>query len=58
MRKALADTFRDPRFQADSKRMALGVNAPKTGEQIQTLIAQTYSASPQVINRLRKLSLH
>jgi tripartite-type tricarboxylate transporter receptor subunit TctC len=58
MRKALADTFRDPGLQADSKRMSLGVNAPKTGEQIQHLIAQTYSASPQVIGRLRKLSLH
>ena len=58
LRKALADTFRDAAFQADSKRMSLGVNAPKTGEQIQQLIAQTYSASPQVIDRLRKLSLH
>lgn len=58
LRKALADTFRDPAFQADSKRMSLGVNAPKTGEQIQQLIAQTYSVSPKVIDRLRKLSLH
>jgi tripartite-type tricarboxylate transporter receptor subunit TctC len=58
LRKALADTFGDAAFQADSKRMSLGVNAPKTGEQIQQLIAQTYSASPQVIARLRKLSLH
>jgi len=58
MRKALADTFRDPAFLADSKRMALGVNTPKTGEQIQQLIVQTYSAPPKTIDRLRKLSLH
>jgi hypothetical protein len=58
IRKAFADTFRDPAFLADSKRMALGVNTPKTGEQIQQLIAQTYNSPPETIDRLRKLSLH
>jgi tripartite-type tricarboxylate transporter receptor subunit TctC len=58
MRKALADTFKDPAFLADSKRMSLGVNTPKTGEQIQQLIAETYRIPPKVIDRLRKLSLH
>lgn len=58
MRKALADTFRDPAFLADSKRMALGVNTPKTGAQIQQLIADTYRTPPKTIDRLRKLSLH
>jgi len=58
MRKALADTFRDPALLADSKRMSLGVNTPKTGEQIQQLISETYSTPPKTIDRLRKLSLH
>ena len=58
MRKALADTFQDPGFLADSKRMSLGVNSSKTGEQIQQLVAQTYRTPPKVIDRLRKLSLH
>jgi tripartite-type tricarboxylate transporter receptor subunit TctC len=58
MRKALADTFKDPGFVADAKRMALGVNTPKSGEQIQQLIADTYRTPPKVIDRLRKLSLH
>jgi hypothetical protein len=38
--------------------MALGVNSPKTGEQIQKLVEDTYRAPPKVIDRLRKLSLH
>jgi tripartite-type tricarboxylate transporter receptor subunit TctC len=58
MRKALADTFKDPGFVADSKRMSLGVNTPKSGEQIQQLIANTYRTPPKTIDRLRKLSLH
>ncbi|HEY4264568.1 MAG TPA: tripartite tricarboxylate transporter substrate-binding protein [Micropepsaceae bacterium] len=58
MRKALADTFADKGFLADSKRMALGVNTPKSGAQIQQLIADTYRISPKTIERLRKLSLH
>jgi tripartite-type tricarboxylate transporter receptor subunit TctC len=58
MRKALADTFADPGFVADSRRMSLGVNAPRTGEQLQQLISDTYKTPPKVVDRLRKLSLH
>ena len=58
MRTALADTFKDPRFVADSNRMALGVTAPRTGEQIERLIAEAYRAPAKVIERLRRLSLH
>jgi hypothetical protein len=58
MRAAMEATFKDPGFMADAKRMALGVNTPKTGEQIQKLIGDAYRAPPQVISRLRKLSLH
>ena len=58
MRKALADTFSDPEFAADARRMSLGVNAPRRGEQLQQLIADTYKTPPKVVDRLRKLSLH
>jgi tripartite-type tricarboxylate transporter receptor subunit TctC len=58
MRAAMEATFKDPDFLSDSKRMALGVNSPKTGEQIQKLVEDTYRAPPKVIDRLRKLSLH
>jgi tripartite-type tricarboxylate transporter receptor subunit TctC len=58
MRKAFEDTFKDPEFVADAKRMSLGVNAPRTGAQIQDLIEETYHAPPKIIDRLRKLSLN
>jgi tripartite-type tricarboxylate transporter receptor subunit TctC len=58
MRKAFADTFDDPAFRADANRMSLGVTAPKTGTQVQTLIEDAYRIPPQTIGRLRKLSLH
>jgi hypothetical protein len=38
--------------------MSLGVNAPRTGEQLQQLISDTYKTPPKVVDRLRKLSLH
>jgi tripartite-type tricarboxylate transporter receptor subunit TctC len=58
MRTAWEDTFRDPAFLADSKRMSLGVSSPRTGAQIQRLIEETYRTPPQIVDRLRKLSLH
>ena len=58
MRKSLFAVFGDPAFLADSKRMNLGVNRPRTGEQVQNLIQQTYRTPPKVIERLRQLSLH
>jgi tripartite-type tricarboxylate transporter receptor subunit TctC len=58
MRKALEDTFKDPAFLADSKRMSLGVNSPRTGAQIQRLIEETYRTPPKIVDRLRKLLLH
>jgi tripartite-type tricarboxylate transporter receptor subunit TctC len=58
MRKALEDTFKDLAFLADSKRMSLGVNSPRTGAQIQRLIEETYRTPPKIVDRLRKLSLH
>ncbi len=58
MRTALEDTFKDPAFLADSKRMSLGVSSPHTGAQIQRLIEETYRTPPKIVDRLRKLSLH
>jgi len=58
MRKALEDTFKDPDFIADANRMALGVNLPRTGAQIQKMLDDAYRTPPNVVARLRKLSLH
>jgi tripartite-type tricarboxylate transporter receptor subunit TctC len=56
LRTALADTYADPRFLAESKRMGLGVNAPRTGAQLQDVIARAYLSPAPVIERLRKLN--
>jgi tripartite-type tricarboxylate transporter receptor subunit TctC len=58
MRKALEDTFKDPGFMADANHMALGVNLPRTGAQIQKMLDDAYRTPPNVVARLRKLSLH
>jgi tripartite-type tricarboxylate transporter receptor subunit TctC len=56
LRRALADTFADPEFLAESDRMGLGVNAPRTGAQLQDVIARAYRSPSHVIERLRKLN--
>jgi tripartite-type tricarboxylate transporter receptor subunit TctC len=56
VRRALADTFADPEFLAESRRMGLAVNAPRTGAQLQDVIARAYRSPAPVIERLRKLN--
>ena len=56
LRKALADTFADPDFLAESDRTGLGVNAPRTGAQLQDVIERAYRSPSQVVERLRKLN--
>ena len=56
MRKALADTFADPEFLAEGDKMGLGLNAPRTGAQLQDVIAKAYASPSRVVERLRKLN--
>jgi len=56
MRKALADTFADPEFIGESKRLGLADNAARTGEEVQDAIRRAYAAPPRVLDRLRKLN--
>jgi hypothetical protein len=56
MRKALADTFADPQFIAETARLALGPNLPRSGEQIEQVIGRVLAAPPRVLDRLRKLN--
>jgi tripartite-type tricarboxylate transporter receptor subunit TctC len=58
MRAALLATFNDPGFRADATRMNLGVTAPRNGDQLQKLIEDTYRTPPEIVRRLRELSLH
>jgi tripartite-type tricarboxylate transporter receptor subunit TctC len=56
LRKALADTFADPEFLAEGDRMGLAVNAPRTGAQLQDVIARAYQSPSRIVERLRKLN--
>ena len=51
----LAETFADPEFQSESKRLGLGADAPQSGEQIAGVIRRVYGTTPHVLDRLRKL---
>lgn len=55
LRKALADTFADPQFRAESERLALGADTPQRGEQIRDVIRRVNATPPRVLDRLRKL---
>jgi tripartite-type tricarboxylate transporter receptor subunit TctC len=56
IRGALAATFADPEFLAEGERMGLGLNAPRTGAQLQDVIARAYQSPPRIIERLHKLN--
>jgi tripartite-type tricarboxylate transporter receptor subunit TctC len=56
MRQALADTFADAEFLTEGARLGLAVNAPRTGAQLQDVIARAYQSPPRIIERLQKLN--
>ena len=58
MRNAVFATFTDSRFRAETQKMNLGVNAPHSGGQLQKMIEDAYRTPPDIVQRLRKLSLH
>jgi tripartite-type tricarboxylate transporter receptor subunit TctC len=53
LRKAFADTIKDPDFQADAAKQKLDVNAEK-GEEVQARVDKIYSTDPKLIAVLRK----
>ena len=56
LRSAFAATTADAEFLAEAEKMGLGLNASRTGEQIQDVMARTYKSPPSVIDRLRQLN--
>jgi len=56
LRAAFAATMTDPAFLAEGEKLGLGLNAPRTGAQIQELMERTYRSPPRVIDRLRQLN--
>jgi tripartite-type tricarboxylate transporter receptor subunit TctC len=55
LRKAFWESITDPEFLAEQERANLGADTPRTGEQIQDIIVQSYKSPPAVIARLKKL---
>ncbi|TFH42172.1 MAG: hypothetical protein E4H01_13875 [Lysobacterales bacterium] len=54
MRKALMETFADPDFRAEAKKLKVSVN-PVSGEEVERLVAQMHSLPPATIERLKEL---
>ena len=52
LRKAFMDTFRDPAFLAEAKKMNLDVY-PMSGEDLQALVRKVYETSPEVAERAK-----
>jgi tripartite-type tricarboxylate transporter receptor subunit TctC len=57
LREAFAATMVDPEFLAEGEKMGLGLNAPRTGAQIQAVMERAYQSPPRVIDRLRQLNV-
>src|SRR4051812_34354163 len=56
LRNGFGATMAGPDFRAESERMGLGLNAPRTGEQIQEVMEPAFQSPPRVIYRLRQLN--
>ena len=56
LRKALLDTFKDEKFQRDVRRIGLVVNRPRSGEDLQQLIASAYRTPSETLGRLRRIA--
>ena len=56
LRAAFAATIADPAFLAEGERIGLGLNAPRSGAQIQEVMQRAYRSPPAVIDRLRQLN--
>lgn len=56
MRAAFAQTFKDPEFLAEAEKRGLGVNAPRSGQDLQELLERVYKTPLDVIERVRRLS--
>ena len=56
MRKAFAETFRDPDYLAEAKKLALTINRPSSGEELQKVIEEVWRMPEDARAQLRRLS--
>ena len=54
LRKAFADTMKDPEFLADAKKSKLDIN-PLTGEELQENIREIFNLEPALVERLKDI---
>ena len=46
----------DPQFRAESEKIGLSLNDPRSGEELLRVIERAYDTPPQIVARLRKLN--
>jgi hypothetical protein len=52
----MTDLLKDPVFIADAKKRRLDVKSPRSGQELQALLARIYTDTPApVVGRLRKI---
>ncbi len=56
MHKAMMETFHDPAFAEDAKKIGFAELAPQTGAQIEKVVRDVYAASPAVLQQLKMIA--
>ena len=54
LRKALADTYKDPEFVADAKKARLDM-APLSGEELEKIVERTYNLDKALVAKLKEI---
>lgn len=54
MRKAFADTMKDPEFLADAKKSQLDIN-PLTGEELEENVRDIFKLEPALTEKLKEI---
>jgi tripartite-type tricarboxylate transporter receptor subunit TctC len=54
LRKALADTYKDPEFLADAKKARLDM-APLSGEELEKIVERTYNLDKNLVAKLKEI---
>jgi tripartite-type tricarboxylate transporter receptor subunit TctC len=54
LRKALADTYKDPEFLADAKKARLDM-APLSGEELEKIVERTYNLDKALVAKLKEI---
>jgi len=57
MQAAFLATFKDAEFVAEANKRGLGINSPRSGQELYDLLARVYTQTPpHIIERLRKIA--